>query len=353
MMLKDWPINELFLRMKEFFSKYKTPIKVILLLVVLAFIGQFIKHTNFQQIGNYLSQLPYTFLGILWVSFLAYLSATYSWQLCLGEDDKKVSTSKLFMIRNVGEVLSVFNPTSVIAGEALKVHYLKGQSISKENSISSILMSRILIILSAILLLSLSALYLIVKLFGTGISLIFVLLAGLLMIGFGYLLARFLLHSKLYLARFFGSLQTKLGAKFISDELIHSVKEVNRTAHIFYNRNHQRFRWAFFLSIVHWIFGAAEFYLILKTLGLETSLPNAVAVEMGVILFKTAGAIVPGQLGVEEYGNKVMLGVIGIASNEIWLVVSILRRARQIFWVGVAVLFSWVLRKSKNVQINQ
>ncbi len=44
------------------------------------------------------------------------------------------------------------------------------------------------------------------------------------------------------------------------------------------------------------------------------------------MLFKAAGAIVPGQIGVEEYGNKVMLDVIGIVSNEIWLVVTLIRR---------------------------
>jgi uncharacterized protein (TIRG00374 family) len=336
--------------MIAFYKKYKKAIRVILLLLVLAFVGQFIRHTNFEQIGEYLKQMPYTFVGILGLSFFAYLSATIAWRLCLGTESTKANIGQLFMMRHVGEMLSVFNPTSVVAGETLKAHYLNKQGISTENSISSILMSRILIILSAILLMLLSAIYLIVKIYGADKNLIFVLLAASTIGGFGYLLARFLLHSRLYLARFVKKLQDRFGEKYITTKLCLSIEDVNRTCYTFYKYNKSKFTFAFVLSVIHWMLGAAEFCLILKALGFECTLLNALAIEMGVILFKTIGAVVPGQVGVEEYANKVMLGMIGIASNEVWLVVSIMRRARQIFWVGVAGVFYWLISRFKTVQ---
>lgn len=337
--------------MSGFYAKYKKPIQVALLVIVLAFIGQFIRHTDFEVIGEYLRQMPFTFLGILIMSFFAYLSATYAWKLCLGDESSKTSLGQLFMIRHVGEMLSVFNPTSVIAGETLKAHYLKKREIKNEASVSSILMSRILIILSSILLILLSSIYLMVMTFGADTNLIFVLIAAATIGGFGYLLARFLLHSKLYLSKFIGKLQEKFGKKYISESLSDSVYKINKTAYTFYITNKTKFFGAFGLSIIHWIFGAAEFYLILKTLGFDSSIWNAVAIEMGVILFKTVGAIVPGQVGVEEYANKVMLGFVGIASNEIWILVSILRRARQLFWVGIAGIFYLLIAKNRNGQI--
>ena len=336
--------------MVAFYKKYKKAIGVILLLLVLAFVGQFIWHTNFEQIGEYLRQMPYTFMGILGLSFFAYLSATIAWRLCLGTDSAKANIGKLFMMRHVGEMLSVFNPTSVVAGETLKAHYLQRQGISTENSISSILLSRILIILSAILLLLLSAIYLIVNIYGADKNLIFVILAASTIGGFGYLLARFLLHSKLYLARAVKKLQDRFGEKYITTKLCLSIEDVNRTCYTFYKYNKSKFTLAFVLSIIHWMLGAAEFYLILMALGFECTLLNALAIEMGVILFKTIGAVVPGQVGVEEYANKIMLGMIGIASNEVWLVVSIMRRARQVFWVGVAGVFYWIIGRMKTVQ---
>ena len=333
--------------MVDFYKKYKLAIRIILLLIVLSFLGQFIRNTDFQEIGSYLKKMPFTFLGVLLLSFLAYLTATLAWKLCLGNDDSKVGLGQLFMMRHVGEMLSVFNPTSIVAGETLKAHYLGKSGVSSENAVSSILLSRILIILSAVLLTMLSAIYLIVQVSGVNENLAFALLAAVLLGGFGYLLARFLLHSRLYLSRLFKNLQNRFGAKYISDQLLISVENVNRTSYIFYNHHRRKFILAFVLSIIHWIFGAAEFYIILKTLNIDCNVLNAVAIEMGVILFKTVGAIVPGQVGIEEYANKVMLGMIGVASNEVWLVVSIMRRARQLFWLGVAAIFYWMVSKLK------
>lgn len=323
----------------SFFQKYKSYIKWGLLILVLAFVGQFVWNSDLEVIGGYLKKMPFTFLGVVGLSFFAYLSATLAWRLCMGTDGTKTGLLQLFMIRHVGEMLSVFNPTSVIAGETLKAHYLAKSGVDNKRSVSSILLSRILIIFSALLLIILSALYLILGVVGDNQGLPIIILALIVVGGFGYLLARFLLHSKLYLYKVIVKLQKRFGDKYITDKLLATIQEINQEAHIFYSNNKGRFFWAFVLSVLHWILGAAEFYLILKVLGLDISVVNAVAIEMGVILFKTVGAIVPGQVGVEEYANKVMLEAVGIAGNEVWLVVSIMRRARQLFWVGVAGVF--------------
>lgn len=72
---------------------------------------------------------------------------------------------------------------------------------------------------------------------------------------------------------------------------------------------------------------------------------------MGVIVFKTVGAIVPGQIGVEEYGNKVMLDAIGIVSNEVWLVVTLMRRGRQLFWLLIAGIFTLIITKFSKIKL--
>ncbi|MEE9437690.1 MAG: lysylphosphatidylglycerol synthase transmembrane domain-containing protein [Saprospiraceae bacterium] len=329
----------------SFYEKHKSTIKIVLLLVVVAFVVQFVLQADMALIGEYLTKMPYTFLGILSFSFLAYLCATIAWKLCLGDNHANISIGRLFMMRHVGEMLSVFNPTSVIAGEALKSHFLIQKGISKEHSLSSILLSRVLIILAALLLILLSVLYMLAKVIGLDKGVIFIVLGLIFVSVFGYLLARILLHSKLYLHRFVLKLQQKFGSKYITDNIVNSVHDINNVSYLFYVNNKGKFFLAFFLSIVHWILGAAEFYLILNVLGMDISVIDAVAVEMGVILFKTLGAIIPGQLGVEEYANKIMLDMVGVNSNEVWLVVSIMRRARQLFWVGVAILFYWLVKK--------
>lgn len=79
----------------------------------------------------------------------------------------------------------------------------------------------------------------------------------------------------------------------------------------------------------------------LKFLGLKVSIVQALVVDLGVVFFKAAGAFIPGQLGIEEYGNKIMLMSIGIPGAEAWVTASILRRGRQLVWIafGIVVYF--------------
>lgn len=92
-------------------------------------------------------------------------------------------------------------------------------------------------------------------------------------------------------------------------------------------------------AVLHWIFGALEFYFILKFLNIDITIVQALVIDLGVVFFKTAGAFIPGQIGFEEYGNKIMLSIVGVNSDEVWITASILRRARQIVWIGVAAVF--------------
>lgn len=74
---------------------------------------------------------------------------------------------------------------------------------------------------------------------------------------------------------------------------------------------------------------------------------------MGIVLFKTAGVFIPGQIGIEEIGNKIMLGLIGIPDTDIWVTVSILRRSRQLFWIAFGLAAYLIIYKKEKVTIPQ
>lgn len=326
-----------------FVKKYQMYFKIALLIVVLSLIFRFISSIDFSQLKEYFYKIPFAFLGVIGSSFLAYISATLAWRLCLTSEQNKSSMHELFMIRHVGEMLSLFNPTSIVAGESLKAVYLKKQGVDSEVAISSILMSRVLIILSAILLILISLLYIIVG-YANEEDTFLIIIALFLILG-AYLLSRFMLHKNLFFAKLVERIKRITGWSFITEKTVASAYETNLLVSSFYKKNKLNFILAFLLSIIHWGFGAAEFYIIIRALGVDLSFFNAMVIEMGVIVFKSMGAVVPGQLGVEEYGNKVMLDIIGITSNEIWLVVSVVRRARQLFWLMVAGVFTFFIGK--------
>nr|WP_305120597.1 lysylphosphatidylglycerol synthase domain-containing protein [Pedobacter sp. SYSU D00382] len=253
------------------------------------------------------------FLLLLGITLCAYVLGTMSWQYCLGSSAKTLSLFRLFIIRHTGETFGVFNPVSVVGGDWLKVQLLKQAGIAGAAAGSSVILSRAVMVISqlmlftAVILLALRDKQLELP---PGLDLKY-LIVGVILIG--------VVAMVLYV----------VGKKSGNGQL----RETFETMKIQFRLHKTLLLGSLLLATLHWIVGAMEFWLILHMLNINISMLQAMMVDMGVILFKSAGAFIPGQLGVEEYGNKVMLLIIGVPGAGIWITASILRRARQLFWV--------------------
>lgn len=317
-------------------TKYRFYFIGALLIIVLALVTKFISNIDFYTLKAYLYEMPGMFLAIIFSSFIAYLASSISWVFCMGNDGKKFTLIEIFIYRLIGEMLAVFNPTSIVAGDSLKTSYLYKKGVTKHNALSSVLLSRVLNFLSAIFLVVISSVYFIVFKNKDQKNIYIILAAVSVLIILGYVLSKLLLDKNLFFSTIIRKISIKTRWKFLSENTLTSCYEINATLSCYFHEDRRKFMTAFFLSVIHWIFGALEFYIILRALDIHVSIIDVISVEMGVMLFKTVGSIIPGQLGVEEYGNKVMLNSIGVMSNEIWLVVSLARRARQLFWLGLS-----------------
>lgn len=335
--------------MFTYIHKYRRYIIAVLLITVFLLISRFVASIDFNKFKVYISEMPEMFAGVVIASLISYSSSTIAWSLCMGGDGKKISFPVLFMYRHVGEMLSAFNPTSVIAGESLKAVILHKKGIDGTQGVSSILLHRVLIIFSSILLMTISLLYLTVgSITNNGVNILLIITLIAIISAFAFFVLRFIVHPKLFLAKTIEKLRNKTRWAFLSEKLINSSYEMNRVTSDYFRENKGRFLIAFLLCGVYWIFASVEFLIVLRMMGLDISLMQSVVVEMGVSLFKTIGMIVPAQIGVEEYGNKVMLDAIGVVSNEIWLVVTLMRRGRQLFWLLTAGIFIMLISKKLN-----
>jgi uncharacterized protein (TIRG00374 family) len=290
--------------------------------------------------------MPTMFLMVLIVSFVGYFFSSLGWKLCMGEEGLNISIGKVFVIRHIGEMLGAFNPTSIIAGDSLKVSYLQKSGISTKIGLSSILLMRMINVLSSIFLIVISIFYLIFSKFGNGKTFVLLLLIALVIIS-GFLMAKYLLDDHLYLGKTLERIQLKTKWAFLTKKTIESCYEINMLASDYFKHHKLNFLLSFSLLTMHWVCGALEFYIVLQTLHVNISVIDVVSMEVGVSLFKFLGAIVPGQIGIEEYGNKVMLNVIAVRGNEIWFVVSLVRRSRQLFWLAVAGVFLMITKRKK------
>jgi uncharacterized protein (TIRG00374 family) len=304
--------------------------KAVFIFVVLLSLALFVKATDMHQVIRLVDRIGFNFLALIFITFTAYFFATLGWKYCMGKQGEKLPVLDLFLIRHIGEMVSIINPASVIGGEAVKLYLLQNKGIEKTTLTASILIARVMMMVTQLLLLLLTLIFLLLNgtNFGYSIPSNPPAYIGLLLLLLSLVI--FLRSNSSLKNRFKNSWAGRYLAK-LTDKL--QLKQVFKEFGFFFRTDKKRLLLCTFFFSLHWIAGSLEIYFILKFMDIDSSVVKVLFADMGIIVFKAAGAFVPGQIGVEELGNKVMLDVIGLQSPEIWITVSILRRLRQLFWL--------------------
>jgi glycosyltransferase 2 family protein len=324
-------------------------IKAGILLVMLAFVFFFIRATDMSKVAASLQQVGYRFIYTLLITFLAYWLATVGWRFCMEMKNRHLSTGYLFLVRHVGETTGFINPTGVIGGEAVKVYLLHNKGIEKQSVILSVLISRLLTIGTQVLMFFIALVILLASSFRFSFTLPTFFSALSVVIIIGCLLLSWYISKSVFVKNLLQA--NKFGHTILAyyGRLKLKLMEWRMAFTQFIRQNPKAVGQASLYFMAHWLLGSLEFYIILHLLGVPTGVMQALLVDMGVIFFKAAGAFVPGQVGVEEYGNKIMLALIGIADMDIWVTASILRRTRQVFWIAFGVIAYLLLQNRKEL----
>ncbi len=299
----------------------------------------YLSKVDFDAVMYQLTAVGWSLGCILIATLTAYMFATKAWQISINDaSTRSLGLGKLFVIRQIGEALTIVNPTNIVAGELSKIYMLEKEGVSKHDGGVSIMVSRGLIILSYMLILVCSITYYAWQIVGADYISWIALLLVLTLLLFGFIFYA-LTSGDLVFYKLGSSIISTLSLEKKLNKTLRGLKDLNASMHLFYKNRRAAFGMVFLLSLIHWLSGTLEFYFILNALDFHISFIEALMIEMGVMVFKSLGGFVPGQIGVEEYGNKVMLGMIGITEFDVWIAVSLLRRARQLFWIGVGLIF--------------
>ncbi len=300
-------------------------LKIALGVSVILSTGLFLYATDFREVFATLREIGWKAGWILLSTWAAYVLGSLGWKYCLGSYAPQVSLTRLFVYRHIGETLALFNPTSIIAGDWLKAEVLKKHRIPHEEAVNSVLLSRILMVVSQMALLILALVWLV---FSTNV----VLFPNFK----GWMSGLLVLLTVLLLAIIFIILKTPKetgGSK--ENKLVSGIRKYKNALNTYIKTYPRHSALAFLFLALHWVTGSLEMYFILNILNYDVSILHGLLMDMGVILVKSVGAFIPGQLGIEELGNKLVIMVAGISSASLWVSVSILRRSRQLFWSAV------------------
>ncbi|SKB36325.1 Lysylphosphatidylglycerol synthase TM region [Parapedobacter luteus] len=303
-------------------------VKGIFFVSVIICVGLFVWHTDFEAVKAEVYTLGHRFFYILFVSFIAYFFGTLGWYVCLGKERHKISIGRLFIIRQIGETVALYNPTNIVAGELYKVQLLKPYGVDEKAALTSVASSRITTILSQVSMAFLALMWLLFSpspstaFSGTAEALLAISVVALVGIIFILWLSKRMPEPR-------HSLQTKHWWK----RLGRKIHEVLYACSQFQKHQKTAFYWSLFFFAVHWLVGSLECLLILRFLGYDAGVVEGLAMDMGIIVLKSFGSFVPAQWGVEELANKVVLIVLGISATSVWVTVSIIRRSRQCCWM--------------------
>ena len=326
-------------------------VKLFIIVSIIVSLAIFLHTIDFKKVLEAVKGIGWKFFILLLITFLSAILGTLSWRSCLGKQAAAVSISQLFLIRHLGEIASIFNPAGIVGGEALKVHLLcSSQNLEKKTVLASILVSRAIMIFTQLTLFSFVALWL----FLPGLKLVTVTHYSdyLILPGISLLLISLLFYGRTHIKGLFLSMRFGLVLKNKTGPFRTKLNDLYSSMTGLYRANKKAVILATLYALLHWVIGAMEFYLILTFLGIDVQVLQAILVDMGVVFFKTAGVFIPAQAGIEEYGNKIMLSIIGIRGAEIWIAASILRRARQLFWLtfGIGVYLCMYKTWSQRLQ---
>ncbi|MEP6547843.1 MAG: lysylphosphatidylglycerol synthase domain-containing protein [Gammaproteobacteria bacterium] len=141
----------------------------------------------------------------------------------------------------------------------------------------------------------------------------------------------------LALRRYGRQLINKLAARFFPDALA-ATASVAHTLEIIY-RGRARLGLGVSLHLAGWITSAVGVWIAFRLMSVRIDLLAVLAIESLVYAARSAAALVPNALGVQEAAYAVLCPYFGVGA-EVGLGVSLLKRARDIA-VGVPIMLVW------------
>lgn len=315
-------------------------IKIAVVVIAIISIVLFIINTDYNTLINEINRVGFKFTFILVLTFTAYLLGTLGWQVCMGDKKKNISLFQLFTIRQIGETLALFNPTSVVAGDLLKAKLLNAHHIDSETALKSVTVSRITTTLSQLMLFIIAMLWL---LFSQSQDVFSPEVKSLITGSIGILLS-IKVALLIWLAT---PLKEKPAVKKNStwNRLKSSIIANFYNTKACFQQEKKLFWYSYLFFALHWIVGSLEFYFLLSFMGISIQPMHGLVLDMSVIIIKSIGAAIPGQIGIEELANKITLTMIGIQGATVWISISILRRLRQLTWIAIGILMTIFYKK--------
>ncbi len=320
-------------------------LKLIFLVFGVGAIAGLVWHIGPSSIFNTVSQLGPTALGVILLPMvLVYGLEALGWRLTMGRYAQHVGFPQLFAIRMAGEAVNVTTPTAYVGGEPLKAYLLKQYRIPFIDGLASVVTAKTTMTIAQILfiLLGISLSFWIL---GPSDHYVVAALAGVGLLAFGVTV--FLIFQKYGLGM--GCLRLlqvcRIRWKFLEDRQA-VLEELDSTIRKFYTHHRQTFYISIMTFFLAWMLEALEVYAVLYYLDAPVDILSSISIAALTVFIKGTTFFIPGSVGAQEAGYVLLLVAYGYP-DVTGIAFALIRRVREILWIGVGLVCLTMLKGQK------
>ncbi len=262
---------------------------------------------------------------------------TIGWYTALGASRKKVRFRKLLIVRQAGEALNYIIPSGYMGGEPFKAHLVRDE-LSMSQSLASVIIAKTTQTIAQLMYFLIGiifALFMIDISFSMKVSFI----SAMLLLGGGLVIFSILQQNGIF--SIFLSLTRKIGiGKSLFQNMDDKARRVDEHIKRLYREDQKYFVLSILVHFGGWLFGIMEIRLIMFLLGEQITWGQSFFAATLTSLASASGFFIPGSLGAFELGHFYVFKLVGL-DPSVGLALGILRRVRELAWVGIGmILFS-------------
>lgn len=271
-------------------------------------------------------QLAFMADAAAWQGMLPKLPATLRWYY------------RLWKVRMIGTAFNIITPLASMGGEPVKVALLKKQhGVGYLDGTTSLVLEHTINTVALVVFL-MAGLAIMLDTENLPPSYRLAATAGLVL--FATAIALFFLVQRFKVFSRAGTRVTRGWAGVRLATFFARVHDVEERLNEFYSGHRGRVAWTSVLTFASWVLGAVEVYYALAFLGHPVTFAEAWVIEAAAMLVRSVMFFIPASLGTQE-GAFVLVTAAITGSPALGLAVALLRRFREIVWVGWGLGLGW------------
>ncbi len=319
-------------------------IQAVSLVLGLALFSFLIYNVGVGQIFSSLRLVGSGFIILILVSGVRHLLRAAAWKQCFENDQRDIGLFELFNVRLAGEAIRYLSFTGPFLGEPAKAALIK-KRLPLAHGLSSVIVENLTYTLGAFLI-TLSGMALLFATVSLSNNLrISAVVISVLAVAVVALIWRGIARRNFALLRLMKRLEQLTGRRWFADRAA-SVERMEESIYNFYNHRARTFLLVLSLEIAAQFVNIFEVYLIMRFMGVEASFVTAFIIEAAMKVINFAFFFVPGQVGVFEGGNALLLRALGFAAS-IGITLALIEKIRALAWVAYGLIaLTFLFRKN-------